>query len=75
MQVCVFADEYAASVSVSILESTKHLKIIVMIKMCSVDTSGWLCMCVQMSVGVRRAGMGSDGRRHLWKTPYNSPIP
>lgn len=30
----------------NILEITKHLKIIFMVNMYSMDTNGWLCVCV-----------------------------
>lgn len=59
MQGCVSAGEYMAYVSMwSILKTIKYLKIIVMIKICSMDTRGCLCLHVQKSLWMRRAGRG-----------------
>lgn len=65
----ISADKYMTYVSV-ILEMTKHLKIIVMVKMYHMDISicAYVCKCM-----VRRDGM-SSACEHLWNIQGNSPL-
>ena len=70
---CVGADGYMAAVRSlrSILGITKHLKLIVMVKMCRVDVSGWSCIGVCVH---EKGWMGSEVQGHVWNIRCHSPI-